>query len=97
MAFLYRTTETGELGTDGAVEVVDVPAHLAISIGVRGHRAARTVDAASDALEAWLTDRAGELEASGPIRIMGHNSPMVPASRRFFEVELPVRRVASRK
>ena len=38
-----------------------------------------------------LAAHAGSLDACGPLRTMGHNSPMVPASRRFFEVEIPVR------
>jgi hypothetical protein len=28
---------------------------------------------------------------AGPMRTMGYNSPMVAPSRRFYEVEIPVR------
>jgi hypothetical protein len=42
------------------------------------------------ALSAWLAAQT-QLEADGPLRVMGYNSPMVPARKRFFEVELPVR------
>lgn len=36
-----------------------------------------------------------QYEQSGPVRVMGYNSPFVARDRQFFEVQIPVREVAS--
>lgn len=90
MAFLYDEASRGEPGERGAVTVADVPPQLVVSIGCRGNDTPARIAAARAALEAWIAER-GDLEIAGPLRVMGFNSPMVLGSRRFFEVELPVR------
>ena len=91
MSFLYRSTEQGELGTTDKVEVVDVPAQFAISIGIRGNANRERVADAKRRLEAWLQSHSGEYEPSGPLRVMNHNSPFVSESKQYSEVQIPVR------
>ncbi len=93
MAFLYRSTRQGESGKDDKVKVVDVPAMTAVSFGMRGPATRDRVAQAQARLRAWLKKHAREYQACGPLRVMGYNSPFVPAERRFTEVEIPVRRV----
>jgi uncharacterized surface protein with fasciclin (FAS1) repeats len=98
MAFLYAHPNQGDAGADARderVEVVDVAPLLAVSIGGRGYEMADKTDALQARLEAWLQAHAAEFERAGPLRTMGYNSPMVPSARRFFEVEMPVRRIRS--
>ena len=91
MSFLYRSTEQGKLGTADKVEVVDVPAQAAISIGIRGSANRERVADAKRHLEAWLQSHSDEYEPSGPLRVMNHNSPFVAESKQYSEVQIPVR------
>ena len=93
MAFLYRSTKQGILGNDEKVEVIDVPAMTVLSIGVRGDVTKARLAEAKAHLDAWLKEHANEYQASGPLRVMGYNSPFVAANRRFTEVEIPVRQM----
>ena len=91
MAFLYRSTQQGTPGTEDKVDVTDIPAHLAVSIGLRGDATKQRVAEAKQRLEAWIAAHSAEYEASGPLRVMGYNSPFVPDAKRFTEVQIPVR------
>jgi hypothetical protein len=93
MAFLYRSTKQGTLGNDEKVEVIDVPVMTVLSIGVRGDVTKAKLAEAKAHLDAWLREHAKEYQASGPLRVMGYNSPFVAANRRFTEVEIPVRQM----
>jgi hypothetical protein len=93
MAFLYPDMETGSLGSDGTVEVVDVEPVLAVSIGVRGNLGGRTVEQAGELLRAWIADRP-DLREAGPLRVMGYSSPMIPRNLRYSEIQIPVEPVA---
>ena len=90
MAFLYGSMEIGEAGRDGRVEVVDVEPAWVVSMGCRGRMTRARVNEAREELERWV-ERSTAWELAGPLRSMGYNSPMVPASRSYFEVQLPVR------
>jgi hypothetical protein len=92
MAFLYRTTKQGDPGKDEKVEVMDVAAMMAISLGMRGDLSKARLAEAKAHLDAWLEEHRKEYEVSGRLRVMGYNSPFVAADRRFTEVEIPVRR-----
>jgi hypothetical protein len=91
MAFLYRSVGQGQLGAVDGVEVADVPAQTAVSIGWRGDIDPENVERARKLLAVWLEQHAEEYEPNGELRVMGYNSPMVPADQRFFEVHIPVR------
>jgi hypothetical protein len=91
MAFLYRTVKQGTAGKDGDVNVIDVAAMDAVSIGLRGDMAEDKGAKGRALLEKWLKENASRYETAGPMRFMGYNSPFLPAARRYVEVEIPVR------
>ena len=93
MAFLYRSTKQGKPGKDEKVEVTDVPPIMALSLGMRGDVTRTRLAEAKAHLDIWLREHDKEYEASGPLRVMGYNSPFVATNRRFTEVEIPVRQV----
>jgi hypothetical protein len=92
MAFLYRSPKQGKAVTDEKVEVIDVAPIMALSMGIRGDATKTRLAEAKGHLDTWLKEHAKDFEASGPLRVMGNNSPFVAANRRFTEVEIPVRR-----
>jgi len=90
MSFLYRSTEQGELGVQGKVQVVDIPSQIALSIGIRGAATTERIADAKRRLENWLKTHAKEYEQTAALRVMGYNSPFVSNSKRFTEVQIPV-------
>ncbi|MEZ5963032.1 MAG: heme-binding protein [Planctomycetota bacterium] len=92
MAFLYESPERGPTGEQDKVEVVDVPAARWVSVGARGYDSPGRLEDLEATLRTWLAEHAPLYEVVGSARMMGWNSPSVRGDRRFFEVELPVRR-----
>ncbi len=91
MGFLYQHDQQGELGPDGPVSVEDVPAALVLSIGQRGWTTPETLQAAETRFERWITTHQAQVEPAGPLRVMSWNSPMVPAAKRYYEIQQPIR------
>ncbi len=91
MSFMYRTTQQGRVGTAGKVQVMDSPAHMAISIGIRGSANKERVADARRRLEAWLQAHRDAYEVTGPLRVLGYNSPFIAEKKQFSEVQIPVR------
>lgn len=91
MAFLYGSPDFGEPVAAGPVRVVDVPPGTVIGIGLRGVRTPQKVTEARDQLLGWLSANSERYARSGELRVMGYNSPFVPAARRYFEVQIPVK------
>lgn len=93
MAFLYGSQELGPVGVDSKdarVEVTDIKPHQVVSIGVRGRMSEKSVAAAHAALLFWLERNKNKFVADGSLRKMGYNSPFMPDSRKYFEVQIPV-------
>lgn len=90
MAFLYGSTEIGEPGTDGSVQVLDTESIKVVSMGLRGPRRREVVADAARRLKRWLNANP-QYEAAGVLRVMGYNSPFVPRAEQYFEVQLPLR------
>lgn len=91
MSFLYERPDQGSTGKQGFVEVNDVPAMQVLSIGCRGERTTASTEAARRRLLAWLDEHKRDYVVAGSLRIMGYNSPFLPAARQFYEVQIPVR------
>jgi uncharacterized surface protein with fasciclin (FAS1) repeats len=91
MAFLYESTEIGTLGESGKVQVSDVPEMMAVSLGVRGDYSGDQVAKGEQYLQQWLKRHVNRYEAAGNLRVLGYNSPFLPAERRYAEVQLPLR------
>jgi hypothetical protein len=90
MAFLYSDMSIGKTGPAGNVSVEDVPTSTAVSIGVRGDITSDAVAAARSRLRVWL-EHQDQFDTTVDLRVLGYNSPMIPAAKRYFEVEVPVR------
>lgn len=89
MAFLYESPEQGQAGKEGAVEVLDLPAVRVVSFGIRGNPTPEQIEGAKREIERLRAEKG--MDAAGPFRLLGYNSPMVPAKNRFYELQLPVR------
>ena len=96
MAFLYERPDQGSVGAQGNVSVVDVPAATVLSIGCRGSQNSANISQARARLLEYLNEHSGQYTIIGPMRVMGYNSPFVPRSSNFFEVQIPVERIAPR-
>lgn len=92
MAFLYGNAETGELGKNGKVDVVDVKPLSVVAIGVRGRRSQASMDRAYQYLMRWIESHPDIIAADSP-RVMGYNSPMIRQKNSFFEVQIPIRKL----
>jgi NADH dehydrogenase [ubiquinone] 1 alpha subcomplex assembly factor 1 len=91
MGFLYKSQQVGQANDEGQVQVVDIPAQLILSAGMRGFDTRTTVAQTTARLEDWLRANP-EWTADGPLRTMVYNGPMVGGSKRYFEVQYPVKR-----
>lgn len=94
MAFLYETTEVGNLGEIDGVEVQETPATLVASLGVRGKTNKSMTEQAKATLEKWLVSqskyqRAAEDETA--FRLYGYNSPMVSNSEKYWEAQMLIK------
>jgi hypothetical protein len=91
MAFVYRNPDQGRLGGDGVVTVRDFGSQIVASIGMRGSYTSAQFRKHFDKLKTWLAEHTDEWQAAGPPRLLGYNSPFVPAFMRYGEVQVPVR------
>ncbi len=94
MAFMYAKPDMGtpgQDGSDGKVEVLDMPAMTVLSIGVRGNYNDEHFQNARTQLDAYLSTHPSRYEVVGQPRYLGYNSPFVPWFLRYGEVQLPVR------
>jgi hypothetical protein len=92
MAFLYRTPELNETGTEGEVVVRDAPPVTVVSVGVRGDYAMSLVERGMREIEAWLGDHP-EWKAAGDWRCLYYNGPALRFWNKWAEVQIPVTRV----
>ena len=90
MAFLYGDPAIGQVGPAGVVEVSDAEANWVVSLGCRGYESDTKLANARAELLDWIATRP-EYAVAGEMRVMSYNSPMVFGSRRYFEVQIPVR------
>jgi hypothetical protein len=90
MAFLYRTSSTGEVGEEGVVHVRNVVPQAFASVGIRGGYTDANLEKGMGLLTAWLHANADSVEPIGPPRYLGYNSPFVPSFMRYGEVQIPV-------
>jgi len=89
MAFLYQSLEVGETGeVENGVEVVDYPAISVVNFGSNGNYNQDKIDTILEDIDAYLESIADEWQPTGEMRVMGYNSPMVPAKKRYYEVQV---------
>ena len=84
------TDESGQTAQATVTIVLDLEPLTVISIGLRGRRSGDTIDQAREWILEHMTGE-GWCRA-GSWRTFGYNSPMVGASRSFWELQVPVTR-----
>jgi len=97
MSFLYRTPDLHPTGVDQANEnvvIIDTEPVTVLSAGYLGDYNLLRVRAELFRLNRWL-EESTEWEAAGEPRSFGYNDPSVPRSRRWGEVQIPIRRVVA--
>lgn len=95
MSFLYRTPDLHPTGTDARnsnVLIIDTEPVTVLSAGFLGDYSLLRVRAELFRLHKWLEENPG-WEAAGEPRSFGYNDPSVPRSRRWGEVQIPIRQV----
>jgi hypothetical protein len=93
MAFLYRRAEQGATGTDDAdkrVKIVDLPAQLVVSIGMKGNYSRELVANGEQEVAQWLAGQS-RFERSGDARVLYYHGPSLRPWRKWAEVQIPVR------
>ena len=90
MAFLYANRSIGETGLkNSGVAVADEVAQDYVSIGLSGRESSELIKQAIEQIDTWLSENPS-YSSKGEARLLGYNSPMIPASKRFWEVQIPV-------
>ncbi|MEM9417591.1 MAG: heme-binding protein [Planctomycetota bacterium] len=90
MLFMYADPDMGEIGPDVDVEVIDLPPVQVLTLGFFGNANRSQVNDALAMLARHL-EADPDWVAAGPPRLLGYNSPMVPARNRYSEVQIPVK------
>lgn len=92
MAFLYGAPDIGKQGNAGSVQVMDAKPMKVVSIGLRGSRDRTVMADAANRLKQWVKANPN-YKAAGEFRVMGYNSPFVPRTRQYFEMQLPLEEI----
>jgi len=74
---------------EGFVQVADLPRLRVLSLARQGELSPDELKRCEERLNAELARR-GDVIATGPPRILGYNSPMVPKDRSYWEVQIPI-------
>jgi hypothetical protein len=91
MAFAYPSLEEGTLGRDRGVEVIDEPARVSASIGLRGSLSLDRAVVSAEAVRHWTREHlTGWRVCDGAVNVAGWNSPFVAASCRAWEVQIRI-------
>ncbi len=96
MSFLYREPTMGKTGADGNVKVVDRPATTVLALGTQGSYGVARLGKAHTTLLEWLKANPG-WETAGDPRTFSYNGPDVANSKKWGEIQIPIRRVGSAK
>ena len=89
MAFLYPSTQSGQVGQDGEVVVQDKESRKYVSIGVRGSDSEKNLRKNLDIIDKWLAVNP-QWTVDGEPRYLGYNSPFIASFWKYNEVQVPV-------
>lgn len=85
MAFLYQSTEVGEIGADGKkIEIKDIETSKVLSYTWMGSDSKEQIATAKAALDAALKKKA---TTATSFRMLGYNGPGTPRKKRTYELQ----------
>lgn len=87
MAFLYQSTALGSTGTKDKVDVIDSSKTTVASIGMNGKMTPEAISKAKTMLDEYLQKHPESGKITGDLRVLGYNSPFMPAALAYFEVQ----------
>jgi len=87
MAFLYQSTALGSTGSKDKVDVVDSSKTTVASIGMNGKMSPEAISKAKTMLVEYLQKHPESGQITGDLRVLGYNSPFMPAALSYFEVQ----------
>jgi hypothetical protein len=94
MHFILEKPSLDEPKQDGPVTVANMPQMRVLSIAYQGGMSAARIADAERMLEAEI-ERRKTVVATGPKRVLGYNSPMVPRDKSYWEVQIPIKERSS--
>jgi hypothetical protein len=92
MHFILEKPALDELHEEGPVTVGDLPQMRVLSIAYQGRLTSDEVQQADRSLREHLQTHTN-IRASGPVRVLGYNSPFVPADKAYWEIQVPIEAV----
>ena len=78
MAFIYGDPTLGHTGPDGVVQVVDLPAQMMLSIGVRGSYSKKNFAEGLEQLKKWLAPACRSIHRRRPAPVSRLQQPICP-------------------
>ncbi|MGF1566876.1 MAG: heme-binding protein [Nodosilinea sp.] len=90
VSFLYRSLDIVPQEVAQGIQIEDIPAMTAVSIGTRGRYNLETYQASIKRLQAWLIEHP-EYEAVGQPRRFFYDGPFLPDPMKRSDVQIPVR------
>lgn len=90
MAFLYRTPDLNETGTEGNITVRDADPVTVLSLGAKGDYSMSLVNTAREQLQSWL-DQNPQWVSDGEWRALYYNGPSLFWWNKWAEVQIPIR------
>lgn len=95
MAFLYRTQELNDTGTEGKVTVRDAEPVVVVAVGVKGDYSMDLVEKGQKQLTDWLAANP-QWRKMGDWRSLYYNGPALLFWNKWAEVQVPVKLVGQR-
>jgi hypothetical protein len=92
MHFLLEKPSLDEPKTVGPVTVADMDKMRVVSIAHQGKLTPEDIDRYEQKLREYAQQKKS-LKVSGEARLLGYNGPMTPATKRYWEIQLPVTEV----
>lgn len=90
MAFLYRSPDLNDVGSEGNITVRDAEPVTVLSLGAKGDYAMSLVNNAREQLQEWL-DQNPQWQPAGVWRALYYNGPTLFWWNKWAEVQIPVR------
>lgn len=95
MAFLYRTPELNDTGTEGNVKVRDAEPVVVVAVGLKGDYSMELVEKGQKQLTEWLAANP-QWRKVGDWRSLYYNGPSLMFWNKWAEVQVPVKLIGGK-